>query len=76
MKLGTDVSYTGRGWYRRNAAFITVGGIVLAFVTTWWIGILVALGGLATFAMSELLLPFFARRRAGSFEPKTGGDPR
>lgn len=63
MRLLTDTNYTGRGWYRWNAAFVLVVGLVIAVAYRWWIGLLLVFAGLGLFIMSERVLPIFAKRR-------------
>jgi hypothetical protein len=63
VRLLTDLNYTGRGWYRRNAVFVLVGGLIIAVAYRWWIGLLLVLAGFGQFVMSERVLPSFARRR-------------
>jgi hypothetical protein len=63
VRLLTDLNYAGRGWYRRNAAFVLVGGLIIAVAYRWWIGLLLVFAGLGQFIVSERMLPIFARRR-------------
>jgi hypothetical protein len=63
VRLLTDTNYTGRGWYRQSAAFVLVGGLIIAVAYRWWIGLLLVLAGLGQFILSVCVLPIFARRR-------------